>query len=439
VRVLLLSLHFAPDTVSNAVVATELAEELAARGHRVSAVAALPYHQAHHIEAGFRGRLFQVGWHGPIRVYRTWLLLRGTKHDVRGRLLAYASFNLSSTLVAALTGPHEVVVTPSPPLTIGVCGWLLARLWNAPFVYNVQDIYPDAGVKLGLLRPPALVRFFSRLERFVYTHAEAVTVLSEDFRKNLLAKGVPEHKIVVIPNGVDVHFIRPGPRDNAFAREHALVDRFVVLYAGNVGLAQGIETLVEAAQLSTAATQFVVVGAGAGADLARRAASRLANLTYLPFQPRARVPDVYAAADVGVVLLRAGMGATSMPSKLYSIMAAGRPVVACVDRGSEVWQVVERVACGICVAAGDAAALAAAIEFLRREPSFARRLGERGRAYVEQYQSREVVGQGYDVLLSQVRAAWEARHRARPRLGGHCARLMRQFFRIPMTKLVHYK
>src|SRR5216683_2942587 len=119
-RVLLLSLHFAPDTVSNAVVATELAEELAARGHHVTVVAAMPYHQGHHIESGYRGRMWQADWHGQIRVYRTWLLLRGGKGNVGGRFLAYGSFNLTSTLVAACTGPHDAVIAPSPPLTIGV-------------------------------------------------------------------------------------------------------------------------------------------------------------------------------------------------------------------------------------------------------------------------------------------------------------------------------
>ncbi|HET6319996.1 MAG TPA: glycosyltransferase family 4 protein, partial [Chloroflexota bacterium] len=221
---------------------TELAEELAARGHSVTVVSALPYHQHHSIEPGYRGRLWQVDQHGPIRVFRTWLLLRGTKRDIGGRVLAYGSFNLTSSIVAACTGPHDVVITPSPPLTIGVFGWLLARRWNAALVYNAQDIYPDASRKLGLLKAPGAMRFFSELERFVYARSDAVTVVSEDFRRNLLAKGVPDEKIRVIPNGVDADFIRPGPRDNAFAREHGLVGRFVVLYAGNIGMAQGIET-----------------------------------------------------------------------------------------------------------------------------------------------------------------------------------------------------
>jgi colanic acid biosynthesis glycosyl transferase WcaI len=403
-RVLLLSLHFAPDTVSNALVATELAEELAARGHDVTVVAAMPYHQGHQIETGYRGQMWQRDWHGPIRVYRTWLLLRGAKGNVAGRFLAYGSFNLSSTLIAAWTGPQDVVITPSPPLTIGVCGWLLARRWGARFIYNVQDIYPDAAVRLGLLRSSRTIRFFTALERFVYAHADAVTVLSEGFRQNLLAKRVPEHKLVVIPNGVDTSFITPGPRDNAFAREHGLVDRFVALYAGNVGMAQGVETLLETAREPTVdAVDFLVVGSGAASDDLRAVAHEYPNLRCLPFQPRARVPDVYASADVGLVLLRAGLGHTSVPSKVYSIMAAAKPVAASVDPGSEVWQLVERAGCGECVPAGDAAALGRALEKLRSDQAYRETLGRRGRSYVERFHSRRVVGDRYDALLSNLR------------------------------------
>ncbi len=404
-RLLLLSLHFAPDTVSNAVVVTEMAEELAARGDQVTVVAALPYHQGHQIEEGFRGRLFQRAQHGAVRVFRTWLLLRGGKQDVGGRFLAYGSFNLTSTLVAAFTGPYDVVITPSPPLTIGVCGWLLARLWGARFVYNVQDIYPDAAVKLGLLRGPGAIRFFSWLERFVYARADAIAVLGEDFRRNLLAKGVPSEKLVVIPNGVDTDFLRPLPRDNPFARQHRLVDRFVALYAGNVGLAQGLETLVDAAPfLSLPDVEVLFVGNGAArASLQERATAAGSTIVrFLPFQPRELVPQVYASADVGVVVLRPGMGDTSVPSKLYSIMAAGKPVVASVDPDTEVWRLVQQVQCGLCVPAGDPASLAHAVESLRADPALARAMSERGRAHAEAHHSRRAVGDRYAALLTSL-------------------------------------
>jgi colanic acid biosynthesis glycosyl transferase WcaI len=403
---LLLTLHFSPDTVSNAVVVTEVAEELAARGHALTVVAAMPYHQGHAIEAGYRGKLWSVERHGPIRVIRTWLLLRGGKRDLGGRFLAYGTFNVTSMFAAMLSGRFDVILTPSPPLTIGICGWLLARLVGARFIYNVQDIYPDAAVKLGLLRGRFAIRFFRWLERFVYARADAISVLSEDFRQNLLAKGVPDRKIVLIPNPVDTDFMRPLPRDNVFTRNQALGDAFVVLYAGNIGLAQHVETMIEAAKHLTA-SRFVllVVGNGAGLDQARARAEAnqvSGTVRFLPFQPRERVPEMYASADVGVVLLRAGMGGTSAPSKLFTIMAAGRAVVAAVDPDTEVWRVVHEAACGVCVPPEDPVALAQALDKLCRDPSNTRVLGERGRAYVENHYTRRVVGDRYHALIGRV-------------------------------------
>lgn len=401
-RVLILSLHFAPDTVSNAVVVTDVARELAARGHTVTVVSSMPYHQAHRIEAGYRGRLWKVGYHDQIRVVRTWLLLRGGKRDVGRRFLAYTTFNLTSTVAALFTGKHDVVITPSPPLTIGVSGWLVARMSGAKFIYNVQDIYPDAAAKLGLLRSSWSLRFFRWLEHYVYARADAVSVISDDFRDNLLDKDVPSSKIKVIANPVDVDFIRPLPRSNAFAEEHNLVGKFVALYAGNIGLAQGLETLIEAARLTTnPVVQFVIVGNGAGLEATRcRAAElNLSNVRFLPFQPRQRVPELYASADIGIVLLRRGMGKSSTPSKVYSIMASGRPVLAAVDPCTEVWRLVERIGCGTCVPPEDPEALACALDRLSVEPSNTAALGERGRRYVENRHSLRTIGDQYDALM----------------------------------------
>jgi colanic acid biosynthesis glycosyl transferase WcaI len=405
VRVLVLSLHFFPDTVSNAVVVTQMAEELAARGHRVTVISAMPYHQAHQIESGYRGKLWSVGRHGTIKVIRTWLMLRGGKRDVGKRFLAYASFNVTSTLAALFSGRYDVVISPSPPLTIGLSGWLLARLWGARFVYNVQDIYPDAAIKLGLLRGRKAISFFKWLEKFVYARADAVTVLSDDFRHNLRAKGVPDAKLEVIPNPVDTAFIRPTPSDNGFSREHALNGRFVALYAGNIGLAQHIETLIDAAAcVQRPETLVLVVGSGAGLDSARAHAASVtrSNVRFLPFQPRERIPEMYASANVGVVLLKAGMGDTSTPSKLFTIMAAGLPVVAAVDPGTEVWRLVQSIGCGVCVPPEDPTALARALDSLAVDLSNTRALGERGRAYVESHYTRHIVGEQYHTLIASL-------------------------------------
>jgi colanic acid biosynthesis glycosyl transferase WcaI len=338
--------------------------------------------------------------HGSIRVLRTWLLLRGTKRDVGGRMLAYATFNATSFIAAVSSGPYDVIITPSPPLTIGICGWLLARLWGARFIYNVQDIYPDAAIKLGLLRNPIVIKFFQRLETFVYSRADAITVLSEDFRSNLLAKRVSREKVVVIPNGVDTSFIRPLPRDNPFARAHGMIGRFVVLYAGNVGLAQGLETLIDAAVLLRDIADVWIVGSGAGHDTVKARAAEATNVHFMPFQTREQVPLLYASADICIVMLRPGLGDSSVPSKLYTIMAAGRTVLAAVDPGTEAWRLVVSAGCGVCVPPGDAHGLATAVSELQIARDRLDAYGSRGREYVEKYNARRIVGLHYQKLMN---------------------------------------
>jgi colanic acid biosynthesis glycosyl transferase WcaI len=402
VRVLLLTLCFAPDMVSNAVVATEIAEDLAAQGHAVTVVSAMPHHYGHGIYRGYRGRPWHASRHGSIKVYRTWLMVRGEKTNVSGRMVTFATFNLTSTVAALCTGPQDVVITLSPPLTIGLTGWMVAKLRDARFVYNVQDIYPDAAVSLGLIRNQSAIRFARGLERFVYDRADAVTVISEDFRQNLLRKGVPDSKIVLIPNGVDTVHIQPTARANEFSHKNGLDGKFVALYAGNVGLAQGLEVLVDAAaETKSANVLYLVVGSGAALESlrARARAARCENVRFLPFEPRERVAQVYGASEVGLVILRRGLGSTSLPSKLYTIMASGRAVVASVDPESETWRLVEAVGCGVCVPPGDPAALARAVEALEASPERARALGERGRDYVVSQCSRRVVGERYHRLV----------------------------------------
>lgn len=399
-RVLLVTLHFAPDSVSNAVVATELAEELSRHGHRVTVVCALPFHKAHRIEPGFGSHFLNVDRHGDIKVIRTWLYLRADKGDLGGRLASYASFTAISLIAGLITGRHDVIITPSPPLSLGIVGWLLAALWGGRFIYNVQDIYPDAAVKLGLIKNRFVIRFFSWLERFVYARAAAITVLSDGFRRNLAAKGVPLSKIEVIPNAVDVDFIRPLQRDNAFAASQRLVGRFVALYAGNVGLAQGVETVIDAAKhLSDPRVLIMIVGSGAGLQACVRRAEGLSNVRFLPSQPRASVPDLYASSDVGIVILRGGMGETSVPSKVYTVMAAGKAVLASIDKSSEVWDLVERVGCGLCVPPDDPRALVEAIERLSSDREGTAAMGARGRRYVVANHDRSSFGNKYDELL----------------------------------------
>jgi len=405
-NLLLLSLYYHPDPAANAVIITALAQQLAARGHRVTVVCALPHYDRNAIWPAFRGKLLQREQLDGVDVRRVWLYVPPSKANLLGRLWNYITFNVMSSL-AGLGGPKpDVILAPSPPLTIGLSAWLLGLLRRCPYVYNVQDIYPDVAVRLGVLTSRKVIAFFAAMERFVYRHARAVTVLSEGFRRNLLAKGVPNAKIVVIPNLVDTAALQPGVKDNPLARREGLGDRFVVLFAGNVGLSQGLEHVLESARLlqGVKGLLFLIVGNGAAKPGLEQEAARmeLTNVRFLPFQPRADLADLYASADVCLVPLKHGIADESVPSKMLSISAAGRPLIASVDEPSDTAQHVRESGCGLVVPPEDPQALAAAIMALYRDPDRARRMGMLGRAHVETRFTPEVVGAAYHRLLECV-------------------------------------
>jgi colanic acid biosynthesis glycosyl transferase WcaI len=248
----------------------------------------------------------------------------------------------------------------------------------------------------------------------VYRKAAAVTVVSEAHRDNVLSKGVPRQKVAVIPNFVDTDFLRPLPRHNPWSAEQGMDGHFVVAYAGNIGASQGLETLLGAAsRLKTHEDiVFLVIGRGTVRTSleARARASGLDNVRFLTFQPRVRLPEVYATADVHLVLLRRGITG-SMPSKTYSIMATGRPLVAAVEPQSEVASLVQRAGAGLIVPPEDPEARAEGILTLRRGREKRRTMGEDGRAHVTEHYSKQAVASQYDALIRRLVRARRPRGR----------------------------
>jgi colanic acid biosynthesis glycosyl transferase WcaI len=405
-RILLLSTYFQPDITANGILMTQLAEGLAELGHELTVVTTMPHYDRNRIWEQYRGRLFVHEPWGRLDVRRIYLYVPKRKQNLAGRALGYATFNILSTAASVLAGKHDVMLTPSPPLTNGIAALLVSRLYGVPFIYNTQDIYPDVAIRLGVLKNRAMIAMFRAMERFVYRQAAAVSVISEGFRRNLLAKGVPDHKIHVIPNFVDTDLMAPQPRHNGFSREHGLDDRFTVLFAGNVGLSQGLESVLEAAQLTNnlGDVLYLIVGNGAAkADLEAQAQQmHLTNVAFLPFQPQEMVPEMYASADVCLVPLRHGLSNDSVPSKVFTIQGAARPLIAAVDQHSDTWDYVQSAGCGLCIEPEDPAALSAAICTLRSDGSARQQMGARGRQYVLSKYTREAVVQQYASLLEKV-------------------------------------
>ena len=406
-RLLVLCPHYDPDVAPTGEVMTAVVSELARRGHEIRVVTSLPWYRRHRVEPGWRGRPVRAevarGGVGVTRVHP----FPTAKGSVAARAAGFAGFTaLAAAAAVAARDRPDAVLAMSPPITLGLAGWATARRWRVPLVFNLQDIFPDAAIDTGALASRRVVAAARRLERFIYDRAAAVTVLSEDMRANVAAKLDPGRSgsVRVIPNFVDTSRIRPRSRATAYRAEHGLGDRTVVMYAGNVGFSQPLDLLVAAARTHRHRDDvvFVVNGEGSARPALEASAAGLPNVVFVDYQPAERLDEVLATADVHVVVLRERLARSSVPSKIYSILAAGRPVVASVDPDTELPRMIDTAGCGVAVAPGDHFAFDAAVSTLLDDPAGRDAMGRRGRAYVEACMTPQAVAAAYEALFSEL-------------------------------------
>lgn len=408
-RIVVVCPHFAPDIAPTGVVMTRIVAEWAAAGHEVHVVTALPWYRGHRVEHAWRGRAWRTertDW-GSIR--RIHPMSTRSKSNIIGRALGFVVFSVLAAFHAARIGGRgrvDAVVAMSPPLTLGVAGWVAAVLRRTKLVFNVQDVFPDAAVATGAVSNRFLIAVASALEKFTYRRSAAVVVLSDGLADNVRAKlpGALQSRVVVIGNFVDTVAIAPQDRLTAYRRELGLDARPVVMYAGNVGFSQALDSLIDLAR-EMPDVDVVINGDGAARNALRESAAGLRNVVFGDYQPAERLAEVLATADVHVVTLRAGLGSVSVPSKTYSILAAARPVVAAVDADSAIDRLVRESGGGTWVAPEDARALAAAVRDVIADPLRARDMGERGRRWVESHATPQAVAREYERVIRGTRGS----------------------------------
>ena len=414
-NLLVLCPHFDPDVAPTGTVMSRIAYELIDRGHRLHVVTSLPWYQQHAIEAGWDGQLVRTEkteWGRISRVHP----FPTDKRNIPARALAFGGFTALATLVGTFSRVRpDAVLAMSPPLTLGMAGRIAATARRAPLVFNIQDVFPDVAIELGLLSGERVIQGARALERLSYRISDAVTVLSDDLAENVRAKltrglegdqaRLQAEKVRVIPNFVDTKAIRPSARENSYREQYDLIGKTVVMYAGNVGFSQSLDLVLDAARsfLTTRPdVVFVINGGGSARPDLERDAADLPNVRFIGMQPIERLPEVLAAGDVHVVPLRAGLAWSSVPSKLYSILAAGRPIVASVDPGTEVERTIERAGAGLSVPPENPAAFRAALGELLDDRDRSDRMGASGRVFVERWASPAAVAESYENLFSEL-------------------------------------
>ncbi len=366
------------------------------------------------------GRALNAG--GASRSSARWPVMRESRHGVdilrangtrfRPRRFVRRAANYASYFAAAVFAsrhvvrPDVVVALTDPPI-IGLAALRTARRARVPFVYLCEDIFPEVAALLEDFHNPHLNRGLDLINRYLLREADAIVALGERMRARLVdEKGADPSRIHVIPNWSDCEAIVPGDKDNEFTRAHGLGDRFVFMHSGNVGLSQNLDVLIEAADRLRGKDRLAILIVGEGTKrqaLEREAARRaLPNVRFLTYQPKALLHESFAAADAFLVSLKRGIEGYIVPSKLYGILAAGRPFVAAVDSSCEVAAIARDHHCGVLAEPGDPDDLAAKIAALYDDPSAVRAMGRNARRAALQF-DRRIAVQTYDDLLKRVR------------------------------------
>lgn len=399
-RILVLNQYFHPDRSATSQLLTELCEDLA-RHHEVWVVTGRPSYNPSDATAS-RG-LVSRERHGDVRVARVWST-SFPRADMAGRLTNYGTYLLSSVAGAFSVARPDVVVALTDPPPIGLIGVLAGAVRRRPFVLVTKDIFPDAAVRVGKLSNPAVIRTLRAMSRLLFRRAARVVSIGRDMDRRLVELGVPREKIETIHDWSDGRLVRPLDGPSPLRKQHGWDDRFVVMHSGNVGLSQSLEVLVDAAALLRSRDDIVIaiVGDGAAkAGLERRVReSKLSNVAFLPYQPKASLSESLGAADVHYVGLKRGLAGFIVPSKVYGILAAGKPYVAAVEEESEPARIAREHGCGIVTRPEDPEVLAGAILQSRREPL--EEMGRRGRAAFEKHFDRPISTEAYRHMLEEV-------------------------------------
>ncbi len=400
-RICFFNRSYWPDQAATGQLLTELAEDLVSRhGCDVTVVAGRPLHSARADRRRFNAVDREV--RNGVSILRA----NGTRFRPRrfaGRAANYLTYFGSAALAGVNIGRADVVVSMTDPPIVGLAARWAARRAGARFVFLCEDVFPEVAALLDDFHNELVNRTLDRVNRFLLREADAVVVLGERMRRRLVEeKGADPARMTVIHNWADCDLITPGPKDNAFAREHGLADRFALMHSGNIGMSQNLDVLVEAASRLTSKERLVIAIVGDGARreaLAAEAARRgLTNMRFLPYTPKDRLHESFAAADAFLVALKPGIEGYIVPSKVYGILAAGRPYIAALDPSAEAAGIVRDYGCGLLAAPGDPDALAAAIAAMYDDPAATRLMGQRARSAALQFDRRSTVASYYQLF-----------------------------------------
>jgi colanic acid biosynthesis glycosyl transferase WcaI len=413
-RILVYLMNWYPFEGAVTHIINSLTQYLKEEGYEITILTSIPYYVCGRDERweNYKGSYFLTESINGIKVVRTFVLspfsLRNSPFLLR--VINGITFSITTVCASFFVGKQDIIVTIShPPLMIGVASYLISCIKRCKFVYLLQDIYPDFLVSLGVAKGNMLEWLLKKAELFVYTTAHSICVLSSLMKYNLLKKGVESEKIALIPHFADVDSLNSLPKKNVFSKKHQLDSKFVVLLPGSLNYHCNLNTIFESADLLRKQddVRFVFIDRGdLKEEFKEQVAKRgLDNVYFLPFQPIDVFPLVLASADACIVPLGEDFSAFSVPSKMYTIMASARPIIALAGEQSEVARIVKEGCCGIVVPPHEPHSLAEEIRKLTLDRKALIQLGRNGREHLEQRFNKNDIFLRYEHVINKGFAA----------------------------------
>ena len=413
-KILYVSQYFPPEMGAPSARASELAYHWSLAGHQVSVLTGFPNHPTGVVPEEWRPRLRRLVYNekaGDVDVFRTWLwpLPNRKAHE---RMRNYASFCVSSALRGMTLPRPDVVIGSSPQLLVALSAWWIAFSRQLPFVFEVRDLWPESLTAVGVGSEDSLLHHsLAAIARFLYERADRVVVVTPAFKDHLIQRWrVPPEKIEIVENGVETDMFSPSPPEASAAlrRELGADSKFLVCYVGTMGMAHGLDTLLDAAatlQREKPDVLFLLIGEGAEKQRIQSLAQSqsLTNVRILDQQPRDKIPAFISASDACLVLLKkTDIFKTVIPTKMLEFMSCARPVILGVD--GQARQIIDEAGAGLVIEPENAVALAQAIKRLEQDPANGRALGQKGRKFILQRFSRASTAEKYiDVLEALIR------------------------------------
>jgi len=406
-RILYLSQYFLPEMGATQIRAYEMASNWVRLGHQVTMISEVPNHPAGIIAPAYRGKVYKIDDLDGIETIRVWVKTTPRKNFFN-RIIFYFSFMVNAVLAGLFLArrSYDLIYASSPPLFVGGAALALSSLRHLPLVFEVRDLWPESAVALGELSNPWAISLANRLENACYRRAKKIVVVTQGIQNRLLGRGVPSEKICLIPNGANIDLFNYNPEDRVRIRyKMGWEGKFVAIYAGILGIAQGLESVVETARLlrDREDIQIVLIGDGPAKDDLLKVISEfgLANVSLLPEQPRGQIPAFLSASDIALIPLRdVDIFKGALPSKLFDAWACQRPVLLSVD--GEARSLMEQAGGGIFVPPEDSVQMASAILQLKSQPELREEMGKRGREITIDHYSRKTQAENLAKILTSI-------------------------------------